>query len=711
MSTTILIDAAHREETRVAVLQNNILQDFDREALAIKQIKGNIYLAKVIRVEPSLQAAFIDYDGNKHGFLPFPEIHPSYFTLPEAEKQKLLEMVSGANDRSEEDARESNENSFDEQKTNHQDKERSTYDRLNKDFRSDSHDRSSQQNGRFYDGSNRHNQHSYDNRSERSDNRSDNKNFDDNNDSESISLGAFSAEDEVERFNGNIYGIYKRYQIQDVIKPGQLILIQVVKEERGNKGAAMTTYISLAGKYCVLMPNTPNRGGVSKKVENFRDRKILKSILADLNVPQERSIIIRTAGVGKKPEEIKRDFEYLTKLWESIVESSNNSKPPAFIHAEDDIIKKIIRDVYNEDVREVIVEGKEAFDAVLSFIKLTMSGNFCNIRLHEERVPVFNRYRVEQQISALYEKQIILPSGGTIVIDHTEALVAIDVNSGKATKESGIEETAFRTNIESVKEIARQLRLRDLAGLIVIDFIDMHDQRRRRTVERALRDELQNDRARIQLGRISIFGLLEMSRQRLGASFFETITTPCKACNGTGYTRSVEIIAVSIFRAIRHSCVDSQVGVVYVYTDIETIIYLTNYKKQEITQTEKNYKINIFFRRGENIDGSGFELRKRKSLSEEEKREIEMEVVTGKVNLLEIEKDFIIPAEPESTSIEEFPRHENYRNNNNKSRKRGGVNRSPRRDRYDRDQKPRSNPEEDKKSVFQSLFKFIKKTK
>ncbi len=585
---TIIIDSAHREETRVAVLEDGILQDFDREAIAIKQIKGNIYLAKVTRVEPSLQAAFVDYDGNRHGFLPFADIHPDYFQLSEAEKQKLRDLAKDQQPKADEDD----------------------------NYAQNDRDRGNNQNRR-----------------------------EDSNDdhSESFTVGSYSVEDETggNNYSGNIHNVYRKYNIQDVIKPGQLILIQVAKEERGNKGASMTSYISLAGKYCVLMSNTPNKGGVSKKVDNCRDRKLLKATLNELNVPNDRSVIIRTAGVGKKPEDIKRDYDYLSRLWDSIKDASATSKAPSFIHAEDDVIKRCIRDVYNEQVSEVVVEGERAFEEVTNFIKLTMPGSANNVKLHEERIPIFNKYRVEQQISSLYEKQISLPSGGSIVIDHTEALVAIDVNSGRATKESGVEETAFTTNLEAVREIARQLRLRDLAGLVVIDFIDMYDQKHRRNIERALRDELQNDRARIQLGRISVFGLLEMSRQRLGASFFETITEPCKHCNGTGYVRSVEILAVSILRSIRYACTDNQVGVIYIYTTPEVITYMMNFKKNEIISTEKNYNIHIFLHQSDDVGSQGFTLKKRKSLSDDERREIEMEVVTGKVNQLGLEKSYL----------------------------------------------------------------------
>jgi ribonuclease E len=638
---TILIDAAHREETRVAVLENGILQDFDREAIAIKQIKGNIYLAKVTRVEPSLQACFVDYGSDRHGFLPFADIHPDFYQIPESERQKFRDMNSQAPRNDDEDNNESEE----------------------RDRGNNPKDRDS--------------------------------NKDDNEDS--ITTGAHSVEDETGAYRGNVHNIYKRYNIQDVIKPGQLILVQTSKEERGNKGASMTTYISIAGKYCVLMANTPNKGGVSKKVDNFRDRKLLRSILNELNTPVDRSVIIRTAGVGKKPEDIKRDCDYLNRLWSNIKETADSSTAPAFIHAEDDVIKRCIRDVYNEHVGEVIIEGTEAFNTVLNFVKLTMPGSAHNIKSHEERVPIFNKYRVEQQITALYEKNINLPSGGSIVIDHTEALVAIDVNSGRATREIGVEETAFATNLEAVKEIAKQLRLRDLAGLVVIDFIDMYEQRHRRNVERVLRDELENDRARIQIGRISVFGLLEMSRQRLGASFFETITEPCKHCAGTGYVRSVEILAVSILRAIRHSCSDKQAGVIYVYTNSETIAYIMNFKKHEIMATERNYDVHIFMHQGDDVGSQGFNIKRRKSLSDDERREIEMQVTTGKVNQLGLEKSYFDNASSgdevasESDRGNRKPRDNNRRKNNNR--------RGDNRDRF-------NNNRNEKKSFFGKLFSF-----
>jgi ribonuclease E len=648
---SIAIDAAHREETRIAVLgSDGKLLDFDRSALSIKQIKGNIYLAKVTRVEPSLQACFVDYGSDRHGFLPFADIHPDYYQIDEIERQKLRELNVSQNTRLEEDDNYSN-----------------------------------QSNGQ-------HNS-SYKNHDEDSE--------------ESITTGSYSVEDEVANYSGNIFNIHKRYNIQEVIKPSQLILVQATKEERGNKGASMTTYISIAGKYCVLMANTPNKGGVSKKVENFRDRKLLRSILNEVNVGNDKSVIIRTAGVGKKPEEIKRDCEYLNRLWDNIKETSQTSKAPSFIHAEDDIIRRCIRDIYNENVSEVVVEGQESFDTVINFVKLTMPTAPNNIKLHDERVPIFNKYRIEQQISALYEKQIALPSGGSIVIDHTEALVAIDVNSGRATKESGVEETAYSTNLEAVREIARQLRLRDLAGLIVIDFIDMYDQKHRRNIERVLRDELQNDRARIQLGRISVFGLLEMSRQRLGASFFETITEPCKNCGGTGYVRSVEILAVSILRAIRHACADKQTGVIYIYANAETLAYIMNFKKNEIVSTEKNYNVHIFMHPSDESGSQGFAIKKRKSLSDEERKELEMQITTGKVNQMGFEKNYFenldndyhinnLPEEPKKNQNNTHQNHDKNRNHKHRHDKKFNKR---------NDNRFNNQNNESKKSLFSFLFK------
>lgn len=667
---TIIIDAAHREETRVVVLENGILQDFDRESISVKQIKGNIYLAKVTRVEPSLQAAFVDYGSERHGFLPFADIHPDFFNIPESEKQKIRELFTKDSVVKNDDIKEDSHSNIDSNIVDRDSKVKS--DIIKNDEAGD--------------------------------------------DDSAITTGSYSVEDEAESFRGNIYSVYKKFNIQDVIRPGQSLLVQVIKEERGNKGASMSTYISLAGKYCVLMANTPNKGGVSRKVDNFRDRKLLKALLSEMNVPLDRSIILRTAGVGKRPDEIKRDYEYISRLWDSIKESARTSSGPSFIHAEDDVIKRCIRDVYNENISEVIIEGKLAYDAVSNFIKMTMPFHNHNIKFHDDRTPIFNKYRVEQQIQNLYEKNINLRSGGSIVIDHTEALVAIDVNSGRSTKESNVEETAFQTNLEAAKEVARQLRLRDLAGLIVIDFIDMYDQKHRRQVERTLRDELQNDRSRIQMGRISVFGLLELSRQRLGASLFETITQPCKHCNGTGYVRSVEILAMSILRSIRYSCTDKQVGVIYVYTSSEVISYMMNYKKNEIISTEKNYNVHIFLHHSDDVGSTGFTIKKRKGLSEEERREIEMEVVTGKVNQMGLERSYndenqlAFAEETDDSVVREDKKSYDYNNNKRRGRFHKGRRDNRRNDR--RNSNPNqfnNNNQRNSKGIIGSLFNMFKK--
>lgn len=654
---TIIIDAAHKEETRVAVLEEGRLQDFDREAIAVKQIKGNIYLAKITRVEPSLQAAFIDYGSDRHGFLPFSDIHPDYYQLSEEEKNKLKELTSKS------DSSENSSNDIE---------------------------------GKDLDESN-----------SKEDNFDDNSHSKDGDEDSAITTGSYSVEDETGGSSSHkIHNLHKRYNIQDVIKPGQVVLVQVLKEERGNKGASMTTYISIAGKYCVLMANTPNKGGVSKKVENFRDRKILRSILNDLNVPAEKSVIIRTAGVGKKPEELKRDYDYLVRLWNSIREAALSSNAPTFIHAEDDIIKKCMRDVYDESVREVVVEGKEAYDSIINFVKLIMPSGVNNVKLHEDRIPIFNKYKVEQQILALYEKQVFLPSGGSIVIDHTEALVAIDVNSGRSTNENDVEKTAYNTNLEAAVEIARQLRLRDLAGLVVIDFIDMYDQKNKRTVERTLRDCLKNDRARIQMGRISIFGLMEMSRQRLGASFFETITDPCKHCNGTGYVRSVEIVAVGILRAIRHACMEKNVGVIQVTTTGEVAAYMLNFKRKDLFMTEKNYNIHILMSCDESVAANGFNIKKRKSLSSDERKELGMEVVTGKVNQLGIEREFLSDESEGEENVVGSNNNNNHHNNHPKFNKHHTHKRS-KNHRYRNKNRSNGNADNDNDSYKKSGVGFI----
>lgn len=621
MSKKILLDAAHKEETRLAVLEDGILQDFDREALSIKQLKGNIYLAKITRVEPSLQAAFVNYGGDRHGFLPFADIHPDYYIIPEEKEVTTTVSEFG-------EEKEKTELVFTPQKLSNKEvtdkklivshlkhnpeEEKVIFSQVVLD------DSGEKQN------------------IEADTNESDNETEDSYNDSHTPrhddSDDDYSEKSPYDDEKDDNYKLYKKYKIQDVIKEGQEVVIQVLKEERGNKGVAVTTYISLAGKYCVLMANSANKGGVSKKIDNVRDRRILRAILKDLNIPDDKSVIMRTAAVGKKPEELKRDYNYLARMWNSIRKVAIESKAPVFVHAEDDVIRRCMRDIYSTDVEEVIIEGREAYDDFKNLTKMITPERKTNIRLYNEKIPLFYKYGVEEQIIDLYEKKVDLPSGGSIVIDQTEALVAIDVNSGKATGEMDIEETAAATNVEAAKEIARQLRLRDLAGLVVVDFIDMFNPRNRRNVERTLRDAMENDKARIQMARLSPFGLLEMSRQRLGASFFEASTSPCPCCHGRGVVRSKEIVAINIFRAIRHAGADNRVGVVHVYTSSEVATYMLNYKRPEVGRTEKAYNIKIFINHDPEMEGNEFYLRKKKGLTDEELKELDTVKLTGKVN-------------------------------------------------------------------------------
>ena len=509
MSTRMLIDARHPEETRVAVVNGTRIEEFDFESAEHKQLKGNIYLAKVTRVEPSLQAAFIDYGGNRHGFLAFSEIHPDYYQIPKADREALLreeaeqaaeeERLRNAQDDEDEDEEES---SVDE------DVEASEGDAEEGGDPAEANGNGAEEAGT---GSNR-------------------------------SPVDESAADELRQKRQNLR---RRYKIQDVIQRRQVLLVQVVKEERGNKGAALTTYLSLAGRYCVLMPNTSHGGGISRKISNGADRKRLKSIMSDLNLPKTMGLIVRTAGLSRTKTEIKRDFDYLARLWDEIRERTMESSAPALIYRDSDLIKRAIRDLYHRDISDVIVEGEDGYKAARGFMKLLMPSHVRRVQLHSEATPLFQRHGVEDQLSAMYQPVVQLKSGGYLVINPTEALVSIDINSGRSTREHNIEQTAFATNLEAANEIARQLRLRDMAGLIVIDFIDMEQNSHVRKVEKAMKEALKNDRARIQVGRISSFGLMEMSRQRLRTGVLEASTKPCQHCEGTGLMRTASSAGLS----------------------------------------------------------------------------------------------------------------------------------------------------------------------
>ncbi|MFL6726702.1 MAG: ribonuclease E/G [Sphingomicrobium sp.] len=560
MSMRMLIDARHPEETRVAVVKGNRIEEFDFESVEHKQLKGNIYLAKVTRVEPSLQAAFVDYGGNRHGFLAFSEIHPDYYQIPKADRDALL--------------REEAEHAAEEERLRAAEFDNGDYgngnDYADEDVEEPNGDDVAEDAAETGTGSNR-------------------------------SPVDESAADELRKKR---QALRRRYKIQDVIQRRQVLLVQVVKEERGNKGAALTTYLSLAGRYCVLMPNTSHGGGISRKISNGADRKRLKSIMSDLKLPSTMGLIVRTAGLSRTKVEIKRDFDYLARLWDEIRERTLSSTAPALIYRDSDLIKRAIRDLYHREIEEVIVEGEEGYKAARGFMKLLMPSHVRRVKLHSETTPLFQRYGVEDQLSAMYQPLVQLKSGGYLVINPTEALVSIDINSGRSTREHNIEQTAYNTNLEAAQEIARQLRLRDMAGLIVIDFIDMEQSGHVRKVEKAMKEALKNDRARIQVGRISSFGLMEMSRQRLRTGVLEASTKPCPHCEGTGLMRTAASAGLSALRILEDEAARGRGERITLRAGKEAAVYMLNKKRAELADIEQRYGVMIEVIIDESFEGA-----------------------------------------------------------------------------------------------------------
>jgi len=523
----MLIDAAHPEEIRVAVMDGNQLEELDVESAARRQLKGNIYLAKVTRVEPSLQAAFVDYGGNRHGFLAFSEIHPDYYQIPVADREELLAEESAT--------AETDGADFDIDEENGEDEE---------------------------------------------------------NNGKTVETVGGDDIDEVE--TRRKFFPAKRYKIQEVIKRRQILLVQVVKEERGNKGAALTTYMSLAGRYCVLMPNTGKGGGISRKIANGSDRKRLKTIISDFDIPDGMAVIVRTAGADRSKAEIKRDYEYLIKLWSGVRDLTLESTAPAMIHEEASIIKRAVRDHYSRDVDEVIVEGDDGYRTAKDLMKMLIPSHAKKVQPYKDTtVPLFNRFHIESQLETMNSPNVQLKSGGYIVINITEALVAVDVNSGRATRGRNIEETALKTNLEAATEVARQLRLRDLAGLVVIDFIDMEVHRNQTSVERRLKEAMRKDRARIQIGRISPFGLLELSRQRLRPSITETMTEVCPHCGGSGIRRSIESTALHVLRGIEEEGARQRAKEMEVFVHSQVALYILNEKRDAVAEIEQKFEIKV----------------------------------------------------------------------------------------------------------------------
>ncbi|PPB80062.1 ribonuclease E [Albidovulum inexpectatum] len=580
MAKKMLIDATHPEETRVVVVDGNKVEEFDFETANKRQIAGNIYLAKVTRVEPSLQAAFVDYGGNRHGFLAFSEIHPDYYQIPVADRQALLaEERAAVRESDDEDSSRARRKAEPKAESAGAEQAATTAQEIPGMAVVDLADEEDADSGPIPVPGAEQEPAPYvaaDHATETD-----------------PEIESVADEDVAEEIRPPRRPRPRRYKIQEVIKVRQIMLVQVVKEERGNKGAALTTYLSLAGRYCVLMPNTARGGGISRKITNAADRKRLKQIASELDVPEGAGLIIRTAGSERTKAEIKRDYEYLLRLWEKIRELTLKSIAPAPIYEEGDLIKRAIRDYYSRDIDEVLVEGEQGYRTAKDFMKMIMPSHAKNVKLYNESQPLFARYQVESYLASMFNPVVQLPSGGYIVIDATEALVAIDVNSGKATKKGSVEETALQTNLEAAEEIARQLRLRDLAGLIVIDFIDMEERKNNAAVEKRLKEKLKSDRARIQVGRISGFGLLEMSRQRLRPGMVESTTAPCPHCHGTGIIRSDDSVALQIIRQIEEEGTRKRSREVLVRAPVPVMNYLINNKREHLAQIEARYGMSV----------------------------------------------------------------------------------------------------------------------
>ena len=693
----MLIDATHPEETRVVVLRNGRVEEFDYESAARKLLRGNIYLAKVTRVEPSLQAAFVDYGGNRHGFLAFNEIHPDYYQIPMADRRALLEEEAAA-EAEEEAAADARAERL--ARRQQQQEKRGSAEKASADVRAradeaadaDADDEAEEEaDDEAVEAAGADDQdHDDDHDDEDHDDQDD-----DNGDDAPQVIAEASARDEIlveevsevataevsdrdgeeaaaqdaadaedaggvpasadegaaavsadadkpeagEAADGGVQVVAsaaaepeavehagsedaleelpsrprrrpRSYKIQEVIKRRQVILVQVVKEERGNKGAALTTYLSLAGRYTVLMPNTARGGGISRKITQPQDRKRLKAIAQELEVPEGMGLIIRTAGASRTKQEIKRDFEYLLRLWESVRDLTLESTAPSLVYEEGNLIKRSIRDLYNKDVEEIVVAGDHAHKDAKDFMRMLMPSHAKNVLQHQDPEPLFTKYGIERQLNAMFNPYVTLKSGGYLVINQTEALVAIDVNSGKSTREFSIEETALNTNLEAADEIARQLKLRDLAGLIVIDFIDMEEKRNNRAVERRLKDALRFDRARIQLGRISHFGLMEMSRQRLRSGVLEGSTSQCPHCQGTGIIRSTESVALAVLRAVEDALMAGARTSLVATTTSQVALYILNNKRHFINEMEQRQGVFVTVQASDKLQGANFLIEK-----------------------------------------------------------------------------------------------------
>jgi ribonuclease E len=754
MVKRMLIDATHAEESRVVVIHGNRLEEYDVETSTKKQIKGNIYLAKVTRVEPSLQAAFVDYGGNRHGFLAFSEIHSDYYQIPVADREAIAQGHAQSNAQVKdaeivEDNIGDGDDSQKKEKKPSRSRSRRKPRTKDKDEASDTPNAESPeaeastdapaQSEAATDNTSSGDEEDAKPRRRRPRNRrkksdeveasgsdaEENSSTDSNNDSgsdgddtptggnaamsaevaeldvdidadtsdedtgnEVTSLDAESdVEEDIEDLGGDDSDefveshsrqLQKRYKIQEVIKRRQIILVQVVKEERGNKGAALSTFLSLAGRYCVLMPNTPRGGGISRKITNAKDRKRLKSILAELEIPDGMAVIVRTAGSERTKAEIKRDFDYLMRLWDRIRETTLQSQAPCLIYEEADLIKRSIRDLYARDVDEVLVEGDEGYRVAKDFMKMLMPSHAKRVQPYKDQgVPLFHRFQVESQLDAMLNPVVQLKSGGYLVINPTEALVAVDVNSGRSTRERNIEETAYKTNLEAAEELARQLRLRDLAGLIVVDFIDMEDHRNQASVERKLKEAMRNDRARLQIGRISPFGLLEMSRQRLRPSLVESAFEVCTHCRGVGLVRSIESAALHLLRVIEEEGMRRRSGALTVHVASEVALYILNRKRDSLGEIESRYGFSVMIFGDDSLISPDHRIERTRAKKGDEADEAAPVLNTDSVSLTAIEN-------PVDTDDEDETEHNEDDDQGGKRRRRRRRRRGRNDDRDDR---------------------------
>ncbi len=713
MAKKMLIDATHPEETRVVVANGNKVEEFDFESENKRQLAGNIYLAKVTRVEPSLQAAFVDYGGNRHGFLAYSEIHPDYYQIPVADREALIaEELAYAEAMAKEEDEEKPRKSRSRSRSRSRSKaaKSDTQDAVTSaeatggmdviDLDEGDEDEVEVSEGvatspmetvpetpvetpaageeteddeasRDEPTSEAEDQaeEAEPATSEETSEEAGEDESDEEEGSEDDGIESVAQEDVSEEIARPRKPRPKRYKIQEVIKVRQILLVQVVKEERGNKGAALTTYLSLAGRYCVLMPNTARGGGISRKITNAADRKKLKEIASEIDVPKGAGLIVRTAGAKRTKTEIKRDYEYLQRQWEQIRELTLKSIAPAPIYEEGDLIKRSIRDLYNREIDEVLIEGETGYRTAKDFMKMIMPSHAKNVKLYSDPMPLFARHQVESYLSGMFNPTVQLPSGGYIVIGITEALVAVDVNSGRATKEGSIEQTALKTNLEAAEEVARQMRLRDLAGLIVIDFIDMEERRNNNAVEKRLKEKLKTDRARIQVGRISGFGLLEMSRQRLRPGMLEATTQACPSCHGTGLIRSDDSLALTILRQLEEEGTRRRTKEVLLKAPVNVINYLFNTKREHVAEIEARYGMSIRMEADPHKVSPDFEIEKFKTATRNVAAQSNNIVSMDSVDLSDYEPDEEETDAPEAANEDEQPKKK-------RRRRRGGRGRS-----------------------------------